>query len=338
MEAQAWKAGGCLTAPPDTLTRRWESRKAFVLAPWQAPPEVIIEDREAAVNNHNQILTKDPEERPLILYTDGSGIDGRIGAAAVVDLEDQHAHSQMGDDDTSTVYAAELRAIEVALEMVLESTEPWAKQAKNGVVIFVDRQAALKALRRPRMPSGQVYLAGCLGLIQRLAGRCVRIELRWIPAHQGVIGNEIVDQHAKEAAQEPDGPQNPLNRGICLAAAAKRRIRREVKLKWDRTWAKETTSRPTRRLIEAPTKKTLWSGLRRATTSILMQLRTGRIGLGAYLNRIKRRETARCGCGLGNQTVIHVLLECPLHQDERDWMRSALSDKGITLSRDELLT
>ena len=105
-------------------------------------------------------------------------------------------------------------------------------------------------------------------------------------------------------------------------------------------WAKEATSRPTKRLIEAPTKKTLeyWSGLRKATGSILMQLRTGRIGLGAYLNRINRRETARCDCDLGSQTVTHVLLECPLHQDERDWMRSALSDKGITLSRDELLT
>ncbi|KAJ5337337.1 hypothetical protein MYU51_000109 [Penicillium brevicompactum] len=224
--------------------------------------------------------------------------------------------------------------------MVLESTEPWAKQAKNGVVIFVDSQAALKALRQPRMLSGQVYLAGCFGLIQRLARRCVRIELRWILAHQGVIGNEIVDQHAKEAAQEPDGPQNPLNCGICLAAAAKRRSRRETNLEWDRTWAKETTSHPTRCLIEVPTKKTLeyWSGLRKATTSILMQLRTGRIGLGAYLNRINRRETARCGCVLGNQTVIHVLLECPLHQDERDWMKNALSDKRVTLSRDQLLT
>jgi hypothetical protein len=129
-------------------------------------------------NKRGQILTKDPRERPLILYTDGSGIEGKIGAAAVVDLEDQNAHSQMGDDRTSTVYAAELRAIEMALAMVLESTEPWAKQAKNGVVIFVDSQAALRALCRPRMPSGQVYLAGCLDLIRRLAGRGIRTELR----------------------------------------------------------------------------------------------------------------------------------------------------------------
>lgn len=51
----------------------------------------------------------------MILYTDGSGIEGRVGAAAVVNPEDQYAHGQMGDDNTSTVYAAELRAIEMAL-------------------------------------------------------------------------------------------------------------------------------------------------------------------------------------------------------------------------------
>ncbi|KAJ5303938.1 uncharacterized protein N7443_003598 [Penicillium atrosanguineum] len=200
MEAQAWKTGGYLTAPPGTLTRHWESRKAFVQALWQAPPEVIIEDREVAVKRHDQILAIDWRERPAILYTDRSGIEGRIGAAAIVDLEDQHTHSQMGDENTSTVYAAELRVIEMALALVLESTEPWAKQAKNRLIIFADSQAALKALGRPRMPSGHVYLAGCLELIRQLADKGIRTELRWIPAHQGVIGNEIVDQQAKEAA------------------------------------------------------------------------------------------------------------------------------------------
>jgi hypothetical protein len=133
---------------------------------------VTIEDREIAVQHHNQISFKDTKERPLILYTDGSGIDGKIGAAAVaVDLKDQYAHSQMGDDETSTVYAAELRAIEMSLALVLEGPGPWTALAKNGLVIFADSQAALKALRQPRMPSGQVYLAGCLDLIRRLAAR-----------------------------------------------------------------------------------------------------------------------------------------------------------------------
>jgi ribonuclease HI len=288
----------------------------------------------------DQILAKDLSKRPLILYTDGSGIEGRVGAAAIAGLEDQHAHSQMGDDDTSTVYAAELHGIEMALTLPSESTESWATRGKKGLVIFTDSQAALKALRRPRMPSGQVYLAGCLDLIRQLGAKGIPTELRWIPAHQGVIGNELADQHAKEAAQEPQGLENPHNRYIHLAAAAKRQIRSEAKIEWERAWAKERTSRPMKRLIEAPTKKALayWSGLRKATSSILMQLRTGRIGLSAYLSRINRRDSPRCDCDLGNQTVTHVLLDCPLHQDERDWMRSALSDQGIALRRDEILT
>ena len=35
--------------------------------------------------------------------------------------------------------------------------------------------------------------------------------------------------------------------------------------------------------------------------------------------------------------MIHVLLECPLHQDDRAWMKSALSDPEIALHHDELL-
>jgi hypothetical protein len=76
-----------------------------------------------------------------------------IANTAVDDLQNRHAHSQMGDD-TSTAYAAELRGIEMALNSTLDGIEQWAEQAKNGLVIFADSQAALKALRKPRMPSG----------------------------------------------------------------------------------------------------------------------------------------------------------------------------------------
>lgn len=183
------------------------------------------------------------------MYTDGSGIESKVGAAAVDEAVKHLALSQTGDDDSSTVYSVELRAMEMALELVLNGDEPWFARANNGLVIFADSQAALKALRRPRMPSGQVYLAGCLDLIRQLAEKGIRTELRWIPAHQGVAGNEIVDTHAKEAAQRPEKPLKSFNRYICLAAAAKRRLRREAKIEWERAWALEKTSRPTRRLI-----------------------------------------------------------------------------------------
>ncbi len=64
----------------------------------------------------------------------------------------------------------------------------------------------------------------------------------------------------------------------------------------------------------------------------------GRISLAICLNRINQREAARCGCDLGNQTVNHILLGCPLLQDERDWIGNALSDRGVAFQHYELLT
>lgn len=75
----------------------------------------------------------------------------------------------------------------------------------------------MKAFRRPHMPSRQVYLTGCLDLIRQLAERGVRTELRWILARPGVLGNEIVDRHAKEAAQGQDCVKR-LRRYWCIYA------------------------------------------------------------------------------------------------------------------------
>jgi ribonuclease HI len=99
----------------------------------------------------------------------------------------------MGTEEISTVYAAELRAIEHALWMlkqaILESR--WQDRLRQGRVVFSDSQAALQALRRPRMPSGQIFLVGCSDLHRWLSATGnVKVEYRWIPAHEGIQGNE----------------------------------------------------------------------------------------------------------------------------------------------------
>jgi hypothetical protein len=101
MQVQAWKKGGCLTTSPVAVVSRWESRKAFVRAPWQAPPKVFIDDREAAVKKHSDLYAQ--QEIPLIIYTDGSGIEGRVGAAALVNYTGEYRQCQMGTDEVSSV-------------------------------------------------------------------------------------------------------------------------------------------------------------------------------------------------------------------------------------------
>ena len=178
-------------------------------------------------------------------------------------------------------------ALEIAKELEGDRTQ-------NGVVIFSDSQAALKALLRPRMPSGQIYLCGCNNLLQQLGNQGIDVEFRWIPAHEGIAGNERVDGYAKEAAKCET--LSPHDRKIRLASAAKRGIRNAAKSAWERAWEKEKSGKATKRLLPVPTKKVLefWRGQRKASVSIMMQIRLNIIGMNRYLWRINKADSPDC--------------------------------------------
>ena len=71
-----------------------------------------------------------------------------------------------------------------------------------------------------------------------------------------------------------------------------------------------------------------------------MQFRTDKIGLAAHLAKTNTWESGRCACGLGQETIEHVLMECDRWEDERHDLRFDLfeGDVSMLLSCDELLT
>ncbi|KAI9035055.1 uncharacterized protein KD926_004680 [Aspergillus affinis] len=155
-------------------------------------------------------------------------------------------------------------------------------------------------------------------------------ELRWIPAHIGVKGNEKADKAAKEAAIRGVelSSVRPRDRPIIrLAAAAKRDVRQRLRTEWTKQWERQKVGRPTRRLLPKPDKKNvqLYEHLSKAHTSIIIQMRTIRIGLRHFLYKIKQVDSDRCACDLGSQTPRHVLLECSLHTTGRRIMMDHLN-------------
>ncbi len=180
---------------------------------------------------HKEFL-KQPSNS-LFVYTDGSGIDNHVGAAAVSPLTRCTKLTYMGDSETSTVYAAELQGIRLALQIADEDAERGNK--RDRLIIFTDNQAA-----------GAYIVADAIQLIDKLQGkRGIRVEIRWVPAHTGIWGNEAADRAAKRAAKQNAGAgQGNANATETttyhLQATLKTWIKRQTRAEWTNSWKAET--------------------------------------------------------------------------------------------------
>ncbi|KAJ5667634.1 hypothetical protein N7507_003498 [Penicillium longicatenatum] len=328
LEKLRWKKGGVL------FGGQWESRQAFVLPPWEPRIKCIIENSDAAIKSHDQIVSNCDQSRgKMVFFTDGSGYEGKIGASAVAPDRGIQVRQFLGTIEQATVYSAELTGIEMALDKFKSQSE------SSELVIFADSRAAIQAVQNPKRPSGQHILRAIYAHVHELrtprtltalsnpSDDEASISIRWIPAHVGVPGNELADVAAKNAAlggENAEGTagteaENPILR---LAATAKQQVRRRIKERWALLWAREKTGKPNQRLVNTPHKKTLqlFTGLPKHYTSILVQMRSMRIALKHFLFKIGEAESDLCGCHEGSQTPQHVLLQCPRYTDERKHM------------------
>lgn len=123
----------------------------FITPPWVEPPKIHIEqDNSQAKTSHERLLqTLDIEGAGY--YTDGSGINQKVGAAAVrLGQIFSNISVFLGSNLYYTVYAAELSGILVAIHMALAI--PLTSRVRR-VLIFTDNQSALRAIHKPRKSS-----------------------------------------------------------------------------------------------------------------------------------------------------------------------------------------
>lgn len=159
-----------------TMGRRghhsWEPRVSFIRAPWQPRPNTVVETREQALQSHQGMVR---QRAILRVYTDGSGFQGHVGAAAVIpkrpsimttDLNDYLQRSAyMGVETKQTVYAAELRGLAEGAQLARRVRRPYHTR----IIVFTDSQAAFSALRGAGRTSGQAYLIQALEGLERLS-------------------------------------------------------------------------------------------------------------------------------------------------------------------------
>jgi len=102
------------------------------------------------------------------------------------------------------------------------------------------------------------------------------------------------------------------------AGTAEEALERDWRARWQKQLGKAMQERPSRDIEPADyqdfshTALAKHAGLQKHESSLLVQIRTGKIGLKAFLHsrRVPGVTSPGCECGAGRETALHLILEC----------------------------
>jgi ribonuclease HI len=263
------------------------------------------------LNKEEAIQKQQAEEAAVRIFTDGSRLGGRTGAAYVIqqqgrkDIEHKWHLGKL-----ATVNQAEMQAITRSAKAVTKMAPITQK-----IIFFSDSQATLKALDATETRSK--LAKECHEALQRL-GRRHMVELTWTPGHHGIEGNERADVLAKQGTKATwYGPEPTLpipgerirqRINAMVTNESTRRFWGANRYRESHLYMRKQTKKDLNELLSLGRKELRW------ITAIL----TGHVNLGVHLKRMRLTHDDRCQkCLSGQETSDHFIGSCRFYIWER---------------------
>ena len=194
------------------------------IPPWQVPEPSVCkksiikksksdEEIKTCFLEHDQI-----HSNSMKIYTDGSKTSDGVGCAVI--YKDCSHVGRLANN--ASIFTAELTALCKSLEIINSLQD-------LNYTIYCDSYSALMAIKQynPRHP-----------ILQRIQywlyklSKSKNIHFCWVPAHVGILGNEIADEEAKAATT-----RNEVIFNHVPVSDMKRVVRSYVNNKWQARWA-----------------------------------------------------------------------------------------------------
>jgi ribonuclease HI len=249
-----------------------------------------------AGSRKESIKREKEDDAEFKVFSDGSGLEDGIGAAAVLYTKERHTpighlKAFLGPPAKHNTYEAETVGAILATWLLSKCPETTGKK----VSLYIDNQSVLASISNPKATSGQHLIRHLTTLANALA---CNLSLHWISSHSKVKGNEKVDELAKEAASGRASTRASLPHILrtslpTSASATRQDYHRRLKKMWDDIWADSDRSQRLNEIddnfpFNSFRKRTY--RLTRHQASLMNQIRCGHIPLNGYLSMLDISE------------------------------------------------
>ena len=287
--------------------------------------------KEDAKIEHQSVLTSIPNSS-FIVYTDGSQIKNKgcgIGIAIYLPHTRELKCLSFFLGKNIGISDAESYAILKSLQHISKI------QANADCYLFSDSQVAL--LRLSQSPNSFSHKIRALGLK-------MNIKLQWCPGHQGIEGNELADNLARQGLDKTLQKRDKFTTYSFLVESIRKRIISAWQSDWSKQVLREEEGKKASGLgrfyriaarQSTPTFKMKAIKLQkytRGTQSSYFQARTGIGNTLAYLKLIGKVSSDMCNfCHRKKQTMQHLLLHCPQFSADRKMAYEGLEPLNLQI-------